>query len=269
VTGEALFFSDPHEPLSPWLRERAAPAPELRAFDLEFTSRGDRVPARLLLPAEREGRRPLVLAQHGAGGHKEAPYMDSACVPWARGGAAVLSIDFPLHGARANAKLTERLLATLAEGEAADADASAVWIEFFRQGVIDLRRALDAAGAHDEVDVKRAGYVGFSLGAVLGSVFCAEDARIRATVLAIGGGGVGPTAVDPVTHVARIAPRPVLFVNALRDERVSRARAEALHQAAAEPKEVLWFDATHRDLPGAALKAIWSFLRARLEIGAA
>jgi uncharacterized protein len=268
VAAEALFRDDPCEPLCPWLRERAAPAPDVRGFDLEFSSRGDRVPARILLPARREGRRPLVLAQHGAGGHKGAPYMDSACLPWARHGAAVVSIDFPLHGERANAKLTERLLGALSARDATDVDAWSIWIEFVRQAVADLRRALDAAGAHEEVDAQRAAYVGFSLGAMLGAVFCAEEARIRAAALAIGGAGLGPSAVDPATHVGRIAPRPLLFVNALRDERVPRARAEALHQAAAEPKEVLWFDATHRELPGAALKAIWSFLRVHLGITA-
>jgi uncharacterized protein len=153
--------------------------------------------------------------------------------------------------------------------EAGAAEASALWIDFVRQGVADLRRGIDAAAAHEDVDATRTAYVGFSLGGMLGSLFCAEEPRVRAAALAIAGGGVGPPAVDPISHVARIAPRPLLFVNALRDERVPRARAEALHEAAREPKEVLWFDASHHELPGVALKAIWGFLRTHLEIDGA
>ena len=99
---------------------------------------------------------------------------------------------------------------------------------------------------------------------ILGSLFIPYDARVRAAALAVGGAGIGPKAIDPVAHIGGFAPRPLLFVNATRDERIPRAAAEALHAAARDPKEVLWFDAGHRDLPGRALKAMWSFLAAQL-----
>ena len=57
--------------------------------------------------------------------------------------------------------------------------------------------------------------------------------------------------------MGRIAPRPVLFVGATRDQTIPRAATEALFAAAGEPKQLLWFDATHDALPGAALKAMW------------
>jgi fermentation-respiration switch protein FrsA (DUF1100 family) len=68
--------------------------------------------------------------------------------------------------------------------------------------------------------------------------------------------------------VGRIAPRPLLFVNATRDAIVPRAAAERLHAAAGEPREVRWFESGHVDLPGLALKAMWTFLRGRLGLGA-
>ena len=43
-----------------------------------------------------------------------------------------------------------------------------------------------------------------------------------------------------------------------------RAASEALYEAAAQPKEIQWFDAGHRDLPGRAFKAIWAFLQGHL-----
>jgi fermentation-respiration switch protein FrsA (DUF1100 family) len=193
--------------------------------------------------------------------------MDTACLPWVRGGAAVASIDFPLHGGRASAKLTERIVRLFEKRSDLSRFDAELWIGFVRQAVADLRRTLDALSELREIDAGRIAYAGFSLGTILGVPFCADDTRTRAAALAIGGGGIGPVASDPVGHIPRFAPRPVLFVNATRDETVPRESAEALHEAARDPKEVLWFDCTHSELPGSALKAMWRFLERHLEIG--
>jgi dienelactone hydrolase len=255
---------DQDEPIGALFAERAAPAAlaPIRARRFEYTSRGDRVAGRLLLPADADGPRPLALVGHGAGGSKDAPYLDAAVGPWVRGGAAVASIDFPLHGERASAKLSQRVLGGLASGGAGDP----LLLDFAAQAVRDLERALDALALHPEVDTGRTVYAGFSLGTILGTLFCVRDPRVRAAALAIGGGGLGPEAVDPARHIARFAPRPVLFVNATRDQTIPRERAECLHAAAGEPKEVIWFDCGHADLPGKALKAMWQFLRPHLEL---
>ena len=200
--------------------------PPCASLDFELSSRGDRVPGRLLLPANRQGPFPLILAQHGAGGAKDADYMGIACLPWVRGGAAVASIDFPLHGARANAKLGERILGLFeARSDLSRFDAE-LWICFVRQGVIDLRRTLDAVAELAEIDAGRIAYAGFSLGTILGVPFCAEDARIQAAALAIGGGGrMGPVASDPVGHIPRLCPAagPVRQCHPRRD-RTARER---------------------------------------------
>ena len=112
----------------------------------------------------------------------------------------------------------------------------------------------------------RAAYAGFSMGTLIGAPFCAAEPRLRAAALAIGGGGFGPADLDPASFVGSIAPRPILFVNALRDERFPRSSSEALFDAAGEPKELQWFDCTHAALPGVALKAIWTFLERALEV---
>jgi dienelactone hydrolase len=246
-----------------WPARAPAALDGVRALRLEFTSRGDLVGGRLLLPSDREGPLPLVLLQHGAGGSKESEYLDATAGPWARAGAAVLSIDFPLHGERRSAKLSERLLAALADPRALGSG-EVLWTEFVRQAVHDLQRALDAAARLPEVDAGRIAYASFSLGTILGAAFLASDPRPRAAALAIGGGGFGPASVDPVHHIGRFAPRPILFVNATRDETIPRAAAEALHAAAGEPKRVEWFECGHSALPGRALKAMWVFLRAEL-----
>jgi cephalosporin-C deacetylase-like acetyl esterase len=262
-----FFQVDRAEPLGLW-RAQAPPdpaAPDLRALRIEFSSRGDRVPGRLLLPPESPQPLPLVLLQHGANGSKEAPYLAAVAAPWVRNGTAVLSIDFPLHGERASAKLSGVLRAALGLEGRPSPTGQALLVEFVRQAVIDLQRALDAVDQLPEVDARRVVYSGLSLGSIVGATFLGVDARPRAAARALGGGGFGGPRVDPCSHVSRFAPRPLLFVNATRDETVPRSATEALFEAAAEPKQIQWFESDHQNLPGVALKAMWTFLRPHLE----
>ena len=134
-----------------------------------------------------------------------------------RDGAAVACIDLPLHGERASAKLGELALRGLFSPKTAGDSLVSLAIDFAKQAVVDLRRCIDVLDGHPRVDTGRVVYAGFSLGAMLGAVFCAEDPRPRAAALALGGGGLGPAEVDPVGFVGRIAPRPVLYVGALED----------------------------------------------------
>lgn len=266
---EAICGPDLGEPLALTVRE-AATARGVRTLRFEYSSRGDRVPGLLLLPADRRGPLPLVLLQHGAGGSKESDYLDAARLPWVRGGAAVASIDLPLHGERANAKLGARLLASIAARVAGERDGPGGGLlrDFVRQALRDLIRAVDALETRPEIDADRIAYAGFSLGAIVGALYCPADARPRAAALALAGGGLAPDELDPVRHIGGFAGRPLLFVNATRDERIPRAAAEALHAAAPEPKQIAWFESGHGDLPGQALKAIWTFLARELAIRA-
>ena len=257
VTRELNLESTPG-PLDVWT---GPVGPHARAgvevYPLEFASRGDRVPARVLVPKDATGPVPLVIAQHGLRGHKAAPYMEAAVAPWAERGVAVATIDFPLHGERASAKLSERIasLDELDEG---------LWIDLAEQAVLDLRQLLVALDTDERITTERVVYAGFSLGGILGCLFCAEEPRVRAAAMAIAGAGIGPGATDPARFVGRIAPRPLHFVQADRDEVIPRAAALALHEAASEPKTVEWFDSTHSELPGGALKSMWRFLEPHL-----
>lgn len=53
------------------------------------------------------------------------------------------------------------------------------------------------------------------------------------------------TPLEPTRYVARIAPRPVLMVNGATDSLIPRANADALFEAAREPKEILWMRSEH------------------------
>jgi len=268
VAGSTQSRVETREDLALWVA-RAAPGPAagVETLRFEYSSRGDRVPARLLLPADADRPAPLILLQHGAGGAKDSDYLDTAALPWVQRGAAVASIDFPLHGQRHSDKLSEWMLQSLAASKpATEGPWGDLWHEFATQSVADLQRALDALEQLPQVDVERCAYAAFSLGAILGAGFCGADPRPRAAALALGGGGFGPEALDPTRRIGAFAPRPLLFVNATRDERIPRASAEALHAGAGDPKRVEWFDSGHTDLPGRALKAMWRFLAEQLEI---
>jgi dienelactone hydrolase len=184
-------------------RDREPLALSLRAQELEFNSRGDRVSGILLCPASGAGAYPLVLVAHALG--------DSAAgVLGALGAsglpdAALAAIDFPLHGARAD----QKLLRLLQNGNARCVGLAE---EFAQQAVIDLERALDALAAAAPIDARRIAYVGFGLGAQIGAAFCALDPRPAAIVLAPGAGGALAAAPDPERYLARIAPRPLLRV---------------------------------------------------------
>jgi dienelactone hydrolase len=267
----ARFAPDASEPLGLWTRAArpSAARPDLRGLAFEFASRGDRVPGRVWLPRRGEGPFPLIVLQTGWHGAQDAPALDAVAASWTRGGAAVASIDLPLHGERASAKVGRLLRAGLGLEPGAGALATAVVDEFSRQAVLDLRRCLDALGRVEGIDCERVAYAGLGLGSLVGAAFCAFDPRPRAAALALGGGGRGASESDPVRHVGRIAPRPVLFVNATGDAAIPQAAAEALHAAASEPKQVLWLDAGHAELPGRALEAIWPFLRRHLGLALA
>jgi dienelactone hydrolase len=262
------FPFDLDEPLGPI--RRAIPArsncADLRAFLFEFSSRGDRVAGQLLLPPGGDGPFPLVLLQHGAGDSKDAPYLDTTAGPWGHGGVAIASIDLPLHGQRASTKLTEVLLRGLHTSVKPKEDIEILVREFVHQAVVDLRRALDVLEQFPEIDGKRVAYAGFGLGTIVGATFCGLDPRPQAAAFAIGGGGMGPPEIDPARTVGSFAPRPSLFINATRDEVFSREAALALFEGGGEPKEMLWFEGTHSELPGEALKAMWLFLKRHLGV---
>jgi dienelactone hydrolase len=132
--------------------------------------------------------------------------------------------------------------------------------------VADLSRTITALSGLPEIDGDRVAYAGFSLGGIVGALYCAEDPRPRAAALALAGGGFGPDEVDPCHRVARIAPRPVLMVNARHDATVPAAATEKLFAAAQEPKRLEWYDTDHSTLPGRALKEMWTFLRTHLDL---
>lgn len=224
---------------------------------IEFDSpKGGRVAGLLLRPIGVE-KPPVVLFLHGLGGKKEdsrlmAPLLGSR-------GYAVFGLDAALHGER---KVPEEDIMS---------PRGRVMYDGFIQTVVDYRRAMDYLESRDDVDASRIGLIGASMGAIMGSIVAAVDKRVDAALLVVGGGdwlGIVQTSthpaaerlrkaldgaqlqevierIDPVNYVGHISPRPVWMVNGKQDQIIPARCAEALHNAAEEPKRVIWYDGGH------------------------
>jgi dienelactone hydrolase len=244
------------------------------AHRFEVVSRGDFVPGILYLPPRlpadpgtdapaEASPAPLVLVQHGLAGSKESPYLECAA-RWVREGFAVASIDLPLHGARSSPKLSARLIEgidRMLQDQRLDPETHALVEEFARQSTSDLVRTLDAITTLDAIDAGRVGFVGFSLGAVVGTFLLAHDPRPGVAVLALVGGGRGPVELDPATYIGMGPARPLLVVAAKDDKRVSVASSKALFDAALDPKKFFESPGDHGKLSGQTLGRIQTFLK--------
>lgn len=131
--------------------------------------------------------------------------------------------------------------------------------------VIELRQAMDLLLTQPEVDAGRFAFVGHDFGAMYGVVMGRVDPRPTCYVLMAGTPRFpdwflyypaleGPAreafvesmaAIDPLNHVAKLSPAPVLFQFARTDPHVPEQRALAFYQAAAEPKQIKWYEAGH------------------------
>jgi len=146
--------------------------------------------------------------------------------------------------------------------------------------IIDNRRALDYAVAREDIDSDRILLIGVSTGGIAGSILAAVEPRIDGAALLVAGGrwdlffqhshyelieqarAAGWLGLiseeqlapfEPVNFIGYIAPRPLFMANGLQDEMVPSECAQALHEAAGEPKEIHWYDADHI---GAVIQAI-------------
>jgi dienelactone hydrolase len=222
-------------------------------YHLWYTSaHSQRVSALLTIPAG-AGKPPVIFVQHGYGDSKEVDYVQWPTTFLVKEGYAVMSIDAQYHGERKQPNFPQELF-NVRSPEARDA---------FVQTVIDMRRAIDLLEKRDDVDGNRVGYLGMSMGAMLGAVFCGVDTRVDAACLVVGGGGfaqllgaqIDPEVrtnmeiIDPVYYVGMISPRPLLMINGRKDDKVRPANAQAMFDAAREPKRIEWYDGGHYDPP--------------------
>ncbi len=220
-------------------------------YRVEFNGiKDDRVPAYVYVPKRKPTDKaplPAILLQYGAGGNKKTDYIVAIGKQFASRGYLVITIDSPGCGERRGKDKNSEVLGLTSN-------------ERIMHFCGDYSRAIDYLCSRSDVDKDRVGYVGISWGAITGITFCAYDPRIKAVGSMVGGGNFlglytpksiekamseGSKSSDPVVHVARIAPRPLLFINATKDQIIFRLWAESLHKAAGPGAKVVWLETDH------------------------
>ncbi len=278
---EQLYAYDRDYPLNAEVKEQQRGNGYV-IYRVEYNSVHDkRVPAWWCVPTTGTAPYPCVIIMHGYGGDKNGLQMLAPA--FAMRGIATFAIDAEYHGDR----------------KQPGSDILSPYIyrnrDAFIQTVIDLRRGIDFLQSRQEIDGKRIGYIGLSMGGILGGILAGVDERVQAPILIVAGGDWGylfansqhPNAVqlreknpelfknpqkinelvgpmDPVNWVARISPRPLLMINGKDDQIVPKECTERLFAAAREPKEILWLEGGHMPQPDAVLRKVDEWLSKHL-----
>jgi dienelactone hydrolase len=131
--------------------------------------------------------------------------------------------------------------------------------------VVELRQAVDLLLVQPGVDARRLAYVGHDFGAMYGVLMGSADPRPCCYALMAGTPrfpdwylyyprleGAERTAyiehmaaLDPIAHVARLAPAPLLFQFGRDDPHVPVERGQDFYDAAREPKQIQWYACGH------------------------
>lgn len=133
------------------------------------------------------------------------------------------------------------------------------------QQVVELRQAIDLLLSQPGIDASRCGYVGHDFGAMYGTVMGSVDPRPSCYVLMAGTPKFPDwflyypklegkaredfikqmNPINPIDHVGKLTPAPILFQFADNDPHVPIERAEEFFEAASKPRELRWYEAGH------------------------
>jgi hypothetical protein len=308
-------------------RELASPSPGvhgqwMRAGTNFVVKREDSVWFTLLLPEGAELTNvPVIVFQHGFGGHRADVF--SVANTLCAAGFAVAALDLPFHGMRATSTADTRH--TYGDGEGPDlyGDTTGLFVagdflgifdqrgelvpfhpfyvrDVFRQSVVDLMtfvRVLEQTdfgmveeqgGPSFELRDGSVGFLGLSLGGVIGGTFVANEPNVGAALLSVSGGylsrlvemsaSYGPTflgtllprlgldyaTVDWATHPPSSLPEIAIFQTLL-DRADSIAHAPAL---ANQPVNLLLQMATDDEtVPNVGTESLAAILDAPIVFG--
>lgn len=262
------FAYDASLPLAFRDKGRVNSAYPIAVDDVSYAAPSGRVPAYLALP-NKGAKLPAVIYLHGSGEGRERFLLPAV---WAAGKRAVgMTLTLPSSNAGASpAGLSPTQ--SLARNR-----------RIFASDVIAVRRAVDLLRSLPQVDPKRIGLVGWSLGARVAAVTAGAEPRIRAVVLMSGGSlpvsayvaqapaALRPqvrrslTQIDPLRWLARAHPDSVMLQDGRRDQIVPRAALVALQKAAPPGSVLRWYPAGH-ELDAQVYRDQLAFLAKKLPI---
>ncbi|NTX36491.1 dienelactone hydrolase family protein [Myxococcus sp. CA033] len=256
---------------------RAQRRGDVTVTELTYASpKGGRVPAYLVTPPGPGPFAGLTFLHWGQGSKNE--FLDEA-LSLARAGVVSLLVDAPhvrpapWRGSLKGAAIYDSSL----------------------QMLVDMRRAVDLLASRPEVDARRLGFVGHSMGAMVGGALAGVEPRLRAFVLMNGVGDYSKSiremeldnekqlanamskedfaklvrrmaVLDGVVGVGHASPRALFFQNGRSDAWVTAAQVNAFIDAATMPKLAKVYEGGH-ELGDAARRDRAQWLRTHLGFG--
>lgn len=205
---------------------------------------GTSVPSIMLLP-EADGPLPAALLLHGYSSSKER-LSDTIGRALAVRGIASLAIDLPLHGSRDDGMIEEARSNPLG------------LVQHWKTALAEAKAAIGWLTAQDEIDARHLNVTGYSLGSYVALQTAASDSRVGSVIVAAGGDlpaspwtGMIRMISDPLRSARLLNGRPLLMLHGRTDRTIRPEQAQRLYDAAAQPKELRWYEAGHV-LPAAA-----------------
>ncbi len=235
------------------LQVRETLSGDIREVHFWFRCGEELVPGVAYLPAGSIEPMPLVLIQHPGMGSKEDYWVSEVGQRWAKRGWVCAGLDAPLHGER----------------EAHDPMALFRQPERFgavrAQFAAEVARVLDLLPGTLPIDTSRLGYVGYSLGSMIGLAAVARSGRFRAAAFClVGEGGLAGSAAGPDSDVAKLGNVAVRIVGKLNDELIPRERTEALFAALPGEKDLQWLPGGHFEIGPDVVRLAEEWMTAKL-----
>ena len=208
---------------------------DLREIRFSLEVAGESVPGLLVMATNPAEPVPLLLMQHPATSSKDDYFVRDMALRWAQRGWACAGIDAPLHGERQHYDP----MALFREPER--------YPEIVAQFAGEVTATIDALAERYPIDRARLGYVGYSMGSMLGIPAVARDGRFKvAAFCLVGEGGmVGPATGPDVQALGNVAVR---VVAKLQDQLIPRTATEALYDGLPGRKDIVWLPGGHFEI---------------------
>ncbi len=185
------------------------------------------------------------------------------CAALAEKGVAAMFLKMPYYGPRQQPGVMRRMISPNPEET----------VEGMTQAILDIRRATAFLETQKEIDPKRLGIFGISLGGITGALATTAEPRLQNCCYLLAGGDLGKVvleskelekirkelkftaddeekfravldAIDPVRYAGSVKGKRILMLNAKSDEIIPKACTESLWVAFGKP-EIVWYDGGH------------------------
>jgi dienelactone hydrolase len=273
-----FYAYDKALPLDVRIAEKSAIAGNPRDKFVFTSQAGDRVPGLLVFPKQATGPVPCVVLLHGMGGSKDAwwradNFSRNLAPRLVESGFAVMMLDAPFSGERTqmgdfdnpNTFMTpQRTLPVRLR-------------DMILRAAVDYRRALNYLETRPEIDAKRIGAVGYSMGGVAINNLMAVEPRFKAAVacvappfsrqarMAAGPAMAGMDAVAPGNFAPLLGDRPILYLMGTTDVYYTKEEAEEMVSTIpGTAKQLKFFESGHQ-LPPEYIDDAIAWMRTHLQ----